>query len=50
MSDPVNDPVPPESTLIEDPVFAWKDRDMVRSFLYGVMAGSTAMMVAFGWL
>lgn len=45
MSDPVNDPVPPESTLIKDPVFAWGDRDMARSFLYGVLAGVGGVLV-----
>ena len=50
MSDPVNDPVPPESTLIEDPVFAWKDRDMVRSFLYGVLTGVAVVLWVLSWI
>lgn len=46
MSDPVNDPVPPESKICKDP-FPWTDRDVLKSFLYGVMAGATVVML---WL
>lgn len=45
MSDHVYDPVPPESTLIEDPVFAWSDRDMIRIFFYGACFGVALVMI-----
>ncbi len=45
MSDPVNDPVPPESTLIKDPIFAWSDRDMARVFWYGILTGVGVALV-----
>ena len=49
MSDPVNDPVPQESKICKDP-FPWTDMDMVKSFLYGMIAGVAVTGLGYGWL